>query len=266
MSVKIDDVNLNDIGIRAKLSSSIPLSPETRSKIITIPNTHGAYDMGAEFEPLPLDLECDVQGRNLSETQMSARVLKGILLDGYGRPRTVKVSFDFEPDKWYLARLEGMIPTERMAKKTDFTLPLTAYDPHAYSNALNTEITWGSEEITFEYDYLLGHKTYTDLNITEAQALMYTVQGLALKPIIEISGSADSLSISTGDYAINLPGFAFEYWVIDCERYTVSRNGENAFNDVKLREFILMPGDNPIEITGENINITMRITFRDKWM
>ena len=48
---------------------------------------------------------------------------------------------------------------ERVANLAIIKVPLTASDPHAYSVVSADEITWGSEIITFDWNYLLGHES-----------------------------------------------------------------------------------------------------------
>ncbi|ALX50471.1 distal tail protein Dit [Lentibacillus amyloliquefaciens] len=264
--VLINDTNIKEYGLRLRPEHEHP-SPETSETTIDIPGQIGALPVksttGVRTFSLPLGV---IPQENKYQLQRKIRAFTNVLFNEFGRTKKVKLQFGYEPDKFYMVKLNSTISPERLVKLGMFDLSFVAHDSRAYSNAKNTEITWGSKIITFEYDYLLGHKTHTDVDITNPQTLIYTVQGLAIKPTIEISGSADSLSINTSNYAINLPSFYSEHWVIDCQKYIVSRNGSNAFNDVKLREFQLMPGENPIEITGSNIDVSMRLTYRDKWM
>lgn len=268
MSIIIDDTDLINVNVRAKLESDIPMTPETRDKTIEVPGRHGAYDLGAYYGALPINLECSILGKSMSDVQYSARELKRLLLDQYGKPKTVKVIIpEIDSDKFYNARLQGGVSIDRLAAKGDFSLPMTAHDPHAYSTVHADDITWGNEVLTFESFYLLGHEGSAGMvDITAPTTKTISVSGYALRPIIEISGSADELTVTNNGQSFSLPSFSNADWEIDCERYTVKKDGQSAFGEVGLREFWLYPGDNDVQIDGNNIDISMRIRFRDKWM
>src|SRR5690625_7588243 len=79
-----------------------------------------------------------------------------LLVDAYGRPKTVKLRFGDEVDKYYNVRVTDSIPVDRVAERGYITLHLTAHDPYAYSTVTADEVVCRSEVITFEWQYLLG--------------------------------------------------------------------------------------------------------------
>ena len=229
---------------------------------------HGAHNFGSFIEPRQLTASIGIPNQaTISDVQVIVRKIASMLLDQYGKPKEVTLKYDYEPDKHYKAKFSGSININRILDSGIFPIPFTAYDPYAYSNVFSDEITWGSEVITFESNYLLGHEgTAGMVDITSPQTINVTVAGYALKPIFEISGSADSLIVTNDGQSFSLPSFSNTDWVIDCERYTVTKNGVNAFGETGLREFWLHEGNNAVQISGSNINISIRIKFRDKWM
>lgn len=267
-SVRIDGVRLADIGVHLLADSEEPVLPEVRTHSVTIPGRHGAYDFGAYFEPRPLTLSCGFnQQASFDHVQTLIRNLSAIFLDAYGRPKEVTVEYDYERGKQYNAKLASSVPIERIVRAGRFQVPLVAYDPYAYSTFSSDEVTWGNEVITFEYSYLLGHEgTGGSVRITAPTAQDIYVDGYAVKPVFEISGRATRLTVSANGYSFELPAFTNETWTIDCERYSVLRNGKNAYGDVTLGEFVLQPGSNVVAFGGSGIDVDVRIKFRDKYM
>lgn len=267
-SVRIDGVRLADIGVHLLADSEEPVLPEVRTNTVTIPGRHGAYDFGSYFEPRPLTLSCGINNQaSLYHVQALVRKFSELFLDEFGRPKEVTVEYDYERGKQYNAKLASSVPIERIVRAGRFQVPLIAYDPYAYSTFTSDEVTWGNEEITFEFSYLLGHEgTGGAVRVTSPTTQDIYVDGYAVKPIFEISGKASRLTVTANGYTFELPTFSNETWTIDCERYTVLRNGKNAYDDVMLGEFVLTPGMNRVSFGGSGLDVNIRIKFRDKYM
>lgn len=270
MSVIIDGVDLTkDLGLKVLADTSDEMLPDVQNYSVNIPGRHGDYSFKSWMQPrkFSIDLLIPPQASRM-DVQVIAREFNRLLLDRFGNPKEVTLSFDFEPDKHYNVKLTSSIDIERKLRMGFFTAEFTAYDPFAYSNVYADEITWGSEEITFEYQYLLGHegiggsvKVTSPTTITDVY-----VEGYAVKPIFEIRGSASSLTVSANGHSFSLPTFSNASWTIDCEKYLVTKNGSNAFGDVVLGEFVLEPGENNVVIGGSGINVDIRIKYRDRFM
>lgn len=135
-SVSIDGVRLADFGVHLLDESAEPALPQTRDNTLTIPGRHGEYDFGSYFGARPLDLACGINNQaSLSDVQKLVRELNTLLLDEYGRPKTVRLVYDYEPDKHYNAKFSGAMPIERIARAGTFVIPMTASDPFAYSDS-----------------------------------------------------------------------------------------------------------------------------------
>lgn len=268
MSLLIDYTNIQtELGIRAKVSSTYPASPGLRNYSVTIPNMPGAHDMGADLEPFGMDLRCNVLEESHIDLQFTARELKAMLFDQYGKPKTVKLAFQFEKEKFYWIRVQSSISLERLVPMGKFTIPVIAYDPFLYARDYAEDIVWGSETIDFQDNYLLGHEGATpQTNVTGSTTLDYYVDGLALKPYITISGSANNLTITNNGQVLTFPNFTNAEWVLDCEEYEVYKNGALDYDSIKLRDFWLYEGNNSVAIDGDNINITISMKYRDRYL
>ena len=262
--ITLDGYKLSHFGLIGEKQTN-PMTPNFSNKTLSVPGRDGLYNFGAEINERVLAFNIVAIDKNSNLLQNKLREFARFLVDDYGKPREIKLTYDYEPDKYYLVMLSAPIDPDRVARMGKFTLILTAYDPYAYSAVYADEITWGSDVITFQSQYKLGHSGSDGLKaITAPTTLNVYTDGLANKPVIEINGSATSLSISTNEYNITLPSFTNTTWVIDCKEYSVKRNGVNTFI-ANLRDFILLTGNNQIDISGSGINISIRIKLRDKY-
>jgi predicted phage tail component-like protein len=264
--ITLDGYSLRSFGLCCEKQNH-PLTPNFKSKTLSIPGKVGLYDFGAEMQEREISFNIGAIDKDKTALQYKLRQFVAFLHDAYGKPRSIRLTFDYEPDKYYVVKISNRIEPDRVSRTGKFTLQFTAYDPYAYSSVYADEILWGSNIITFISSYLLGHSGSDGLKTINAPTtLNIHVDGLAIKPVIEITGSATSLVISANGYTIVLPAFASASWVIDCNNYTVLKNGANAFGLVSLREFILLPGNNDVSVTGTGINVSTRIKSRDKYI
>lgn len=260
----IDGKPLQDYGIDVELTSQEPISPPLTNDVLFVPGKSGAYDLGARLEPRVITLDCLFPRQTYSDLKRQIREFNKLLFDDFGEPKEFKLISGDEPDVYYNVRLSSGINIDRTSSRGRALIELTAYDPYAYSNYLSEEITWGSEVITFEFNYLLGHEGLGgEVKVTSPQTVNVTVEGLAINPVFEIIGTANDLTISAIGYEFTIPDFVNTEWSIDFQKYVVYKNGQETM--IEIRDFALMPGNNEIKITGTNINVDMRIKYRDKF-
>src|SRR5690625_829997 len=264
--VWIDDVLLQEIGIAVLLNSDEPALPALRNSIVNVPGRHGAYDFGAYLEPREFTLNCVFPRQSYTDLKRHIREFNHLFVDEYGRPKTVKLRFGDEPDKYYNVRLTGGIPVERVAERGFITINLTAFDPYAFSLVNANEVTWGSEVVTFEWSYLLGMDgTGGRHTVTRPQTIPIYVDGEALRPVIEIDGSADGLTIGANGKSFELPNFSATEWIIDGENFVVKRNGVEDLGALEGDFIELFNGDNNVEISGSSLDFEITIKYRDKY-
>ncbi|MFC0271132.1 phage tail domain-containing protein [Metabacillus herbersteinensis] len=272
MSIKLDDIPILEYNLKCELIHDHPALPGTRDYTTDIPGMHGAYDYGADMGPKPFGLPMKIINiQSNLDISMVVRKFKKAILDGYGNPKYFKLSFDYEPNKYYNARYSGSMPLDRLVNRGRFVLPVTAFDPFAYSIAANDEITWGSEVITFESDYLFGTVGGDTHTITAPKTITETVNGDTLKPIFNINGSGTNVIVSANGKSFSLGTFSNVNWVVDGANWAVLKNGSNGLSDYNKNylsgDWIeLINGDNNITISGTGLNLTFEIRFRDKYM
>lgn len=265
--VWIDDVLLQrDYGVLVTLDSDEPALPSMRNMNVTVPGRHGAYDFGAYFEPREFALNCVFKRQPYDDLKRQIRAINRLFVDQFGRPKTVKLRFGDEVDKYYNVRITEGISVSRSAERGFFTLPLTAFDPYAYSTVTADEILWGSEDITFEWNYLLGTDTFGGEQITEPMTLNVKLDGDALRPIFVIDGSASALIVSANGMSFSLPAFSNTRWEIDGADYTVTRNGALDLAAMTGEFIELFNGDNDVVIGGNGLNFELTVKYRDKYI
>src|SRR5699024_8903274 len=158
-----------------------------------------------------------------------------------------------EPDKYHTVKIDGVIaPMLRAHILSNKTLPFIAHDPYKYSRLFGDDIVWGSEVVTFQWHYLLGHEgdgASGGFKVASPTTVNVNVEVLAVQPVFEIDGTANNLKIGSGNYSFTLPNFNNTKWVIDFEKYTITKNGQDQLID-GINEFYLMPGSNAVKITG----------------
>lgn len=263
----MDDKRLEDFGYRALLEHYHEAIPEIRTKTMSIPGMSGQWNFGSERGSKPFEIPIEALGLDSLDLQRKQNDLVAFLMDEFGNPRPIKMVFDYEPDKFYMVEIsDSVAPTLKAHIIRGQSLPFIAHDSFKHSNVYADEVTWGSEDITFESDYLLGHTNdFGDeyVNITGPETLLITVSGIAIQPVFEINGTANNLTISANGYSFTLPNFTNTKWTIDFEKYLVYKNGQETM--IEIREFYLMPRENEIKVTGSNINIQLAVKYRDKY-
>lgn len=239
-------------------------TPSVEHKSLKIPGKAGLWSFGSEVNERFFNLPIGVLQKSPIDTEYNFNEFLSVLFDEFGKPKPIELTFDYDPGKYYTVEVDDVIDPQRIFEYTEFILPFIAHDPYKYSRVLSDEVTWGSEEITFEWDYLLGHEgTSGGVTVNGPTTFNIAVEGLAVQPVFEIEGTANNLKVECGKYSFVLPNFTNAKWEVDFMKYITYKNGLE--NMIDMDEFFLLPGINEIKITGSNINIEMRIKFRDKF-
>ncbi|PEM49104.1 distal tail protein Dit [Bacillus wiedmannii] len=268
MSLTIAGKRLSQLNLALLPGYQHPASPPIRDYTVSIPGRPGAYYFGSDTDPLQFNLPLIIKPQKDRYSLATAiRKMVAVFIDPYGRPKTVKLIFDYEPDKYYLVRYSGSIPIDRYFSMGKFELPLIAYDPHAYSIIESTEeVMWG-DDIPFMSDILFGGNDSSYV-VTEPQNLSVKNAGTKVsRPVVEISGSATSLTLNMNGEVFSFGTFTDSTFVIDAEKYAVIKDGKNFLFQLKgnLEKLDLKPGANVVQIGGSNLNINIAFKYRAKY-
>lgn len=135
MTNMLGDKSFEELNLRLTNDFQHPAGASTRDYSMVIAGKHGAWDFGADRDVLQFTLPLRMIREDRTSLQRTVRDLSKHLFDARGRPRTMKLVFDYEPEKWYYVRYSGSLPITRIVRFGQFTLPLTAFDPDAYAEA-----------------------------------------------------------------------------------------------------------------------------------
>jgi predicted phage tail component-like protein len=255
-----------DFGLAVLPNHEHEAIPETIDRTLSIPEKDGLLYYGSNLGAREFNIPMIVIPQdNRVQVQAKIREFASFMFNGYGKPKKVKLIFDYEPDKFYYVRFSGRVVPDRLYRMAEFGLPIVAYDPYAYSLVTNDEVTWGSTLVTFNSSYLMGHEGGETYTITTPQTINVVVSGSQnVSPVFTLSGSGDNVEISANGKSFSLGSFTSTDWVIDGGTYTVKKNG---ITDFLVDNFLeLHFGDNDVTVTGSNLNLTLQITFRDKYL
>ncbi|HDR7801303.1 TPA: phage tail family protein [Bacillus tropicus] len=268
MSLTIDGKTLNELGLALLPGHEHSAAPSTRDYTVTIPGVPGAYDFGADLEARPFTLPLLIKPQP-SQYLLSLKIREVMktFFDPYGKPKTVKLIFNYEPDKYYKVRYSGNLDTTRYKTMANFVFPLTAYDPFAYS-VLNTaeDVLWGSDipflsEIPFSItDYMYEVTAPITLKIKNPGSLV-------VRPVIRITGSASTMALTANGKSFSVGPFPEgATLLIDSKHYVVTRDGQNYISKMKGDFLELMPDTNSIRISGTDLNFKISFEFNAKYM
>jgi predicted phage tail component-like protein len=254
-----------ELGIIMVSTSRRPILPNTVDRTMTIPGRNGAWDFGADVGPRQIQLDCAVIQHNAYNLQSAAENLAALLVDGFGKPRTLELVFDLRPDRFYKVRYVGSLDINRIIGLGRFSLPLVAFDPFAYSlysvESINVDsLIPVDSDISVDASYEFDVNGPTTLNINN-------YGGLYVQPVIEISGSFNSLTITANGKTLTYnAAISGQTLVIDCDKYTAKIGNTNALGKVSGDFPVFAAGNNVVSIGGSSLNISITFKFRLKFV
>lgn len=265
--IRLNDVPIKELGMFVLQEGNTHPSPTFENKTVKVPGRIGEYHFGSEVGSRPHTIALGVIDPDVIESQARVRKFFELVLDEYGKPKPVKMVYEYEPDKYYTVYVDGSFIPERMRGYINGPINLVAYDPIAYSIVRADEVTWGSEDITFESTaYTLGHTgAPSKMRITGPITLNCEVIGNAVQPIIDIRGNADNLNLSVGNQSFSIGSFTDTEWTIEGKSFTVIKNGQNVFDELEGDFLWFKKGVNELVVDGSNIDIDLTVTYHDEF-
>lgn len=247
----IDGVSDFDLGITALSGFSPRGLPDTREKTMEIPGRDGIWDFGADLSVRTFEIPCAIVAETRETMQATIRKIAGSLIDRRGKPKTLKLVFDWDPDVTYYVRYSGSMAITDLLNLMagSFSLSLKATDPYGYGPDVSTEkgITTSGDSITVN-------------NAGNVEILpTITVKNEGSNTILgfNINSLYYSGSLAPGDSV-----------VINSKNFTLVKNGEN---DLKN-----MSGDFPSLNVGEDLiiysdsgssrTVNVKIDYNLRWI
>lgn len=267
ISILLDGRDIREFGMYVLEDHEHPLLPDTRDKFITIPDVHGVRDMGSTLGPryfyIPIGT---IPQKNYEKIRRLTENFISLFIDQYGKPKYVKLTFSYYPERYYKVRYAGQLPLQQLVNMGVFTLPLIATDPFAYFLYSANEITW-DKDIPIMSDVYWG-TGINQFKINENQTLeIYNSGNIVIRPTFIITGSATSLTLAVNGKSFSLPSFSNVTYEINGENFTVFKNGVNNFSDKIGNDWLeLSPGINQLTVTGTGLNIHLTVDYRFKYL
>ncbi|MCM3241332.1 phage tail family protein [Cytobacillus oceanisediminis] len=265
MGVKLDGRDPREFGLIFLKDHFHPHTPEMRSKTLTIPGRPGAWDFGSEWDVRTFNLPFAIIEYNKLEMQRKIRAFVAFLLDSYGRPRVVKLTFDYDLDKYYSVKLASQISPERFFFAEQFEVPLVAYDPYAKSAV-------SSDKIIMESDTPLMSDILWDTGLSERRIIAPTTFSIvnngtvALPFSYVVEGSGTNVKLSANGKTYTLGTFSNKIYEINGDMYTVKVNGVTDLTTTSGDFIELFPGSNVISVSGSNLNLTISESLTYKYI
>jgi predicted phage tail component-like protein len=272
--LSIDGVHIEkDLGLHLLADSDETMMPDTRQDTLTVPGRHGAYIFDSYLEPRRFFPYILIPSQaTLNDVQKIVRQVSSLLVDEYGSPKDVKLIYDYEPEKYYIARFTGYIAIDRVAKTGRFPIPFLAYDPFAYASMTAFDSDESQEYDTgIQYDSGLMYKNTDSFNWTVQRQTYgaFNHSSTATEPIITITGKVETPRITNvrNRKVLYLPEMESEdILVIDFKNLTIKKNGDNAFADYSGDFFSLIPGKIELLFEAGSPNAIVDVQWEHKFV
>jgi predicted phage tail component-like protein len=292
MTIKFIDENgitktPNDFSLAVLPNHEHEAIPETIDRTLSIPERDGLLyygsNLGARYFNIPMIVKPQ---DDRIEMQKRIREFSNFILNQHGKPRMIKIAFDYEPDKYYHVRFSGRVSPERYYRMAEFDLPLIADDPYAYSemdeynqdglyydvgltyNDHSTSlISWESVfdnaliyPNPLEFDWILN-KHYSSVynhSLTNT-SLNLTIEGEVINPKITNTTTGESM-------LVNIHLKQGETIEIRGDKFTAEYQGENIFHKVYGNFVELVSGDNKLIFQGGKPNAKITYQWKHKYV
>jgi hypothetical protein len=133
--VILDNKPLSDFGIEIIEFGSTQMYPQTRDRTLEIPGAHGQLYYGSDLGAREFSHACGfINELSQQELQKRARDFIAFATDEHGRPRKIRFSYEFEPEKYYEVRIAGVHQLAKMWQLGYFDIKFIADDPAAYAS------------------------------------------------------------------------------------------------------------------------------------
>lgn len=201
--------------------------------------------------------------------------------------------FNDEPEMYFYAQKSSVEQVPPGVNMVTGTFTMRCNDPYKYSKSDATLVVWGSREITFQANYLMGNTgsgavkmpvqidggAFWGSNLITFQHQGYlmgdtgkeakpveiypTVEGMKVKPTITIEGSGQKVWVKTRKDTIDLGDFNNATFVIDTKNFYISKNGKP---DIRpMNDFYLYPGE-PLYVSAASSDFLLTIEYPNRYL
>lgn len=255
--MKINEIDVESIGF-SLVERSLPVLPPTEDNTVKLASSDGLLDFGTTYSArlLNVTLFCFAQDYHGALAQLAA------LLNV--RNEQIYVEFADLPYKRYPVVYSGTLDVQGTGSRT-IDLPLKMNDPWPQS-LRDTKVNEYGQGLEYGQGYV--YSDYAQFFNAAGTMVVRNEGSLAQSPLIRISGAFTSLSLSDGQQTLTLSGTssASDVWEINCEKFTVKLNGNNAYGRSNGVFFSLKPGNTSFTIGGSGMALSLAFEFRYKYL
>lgn len=262
--IKLDNIPIEHFGFRVQLEHNHPLVGEVRTKTMLIPGMPGAWDFGTELGPKNFYIPLGIIDYDNLEKQRKLNEFVAFLFDVHGRPREIKLTFNYEPDKYYLVKVAGGFSPERLIGFAFFTLPLIAHKPHKSFMLPSDEIVMDST--TPIMSDIMWDTGLSNREITSPEKFEIINNGTITIPFsFRMEGSGNNVSLSTSQKAMTFGSFSNKVIEVT-DNYTVKVDGVTDLTATNGVFLDLLPGVNEITVGGSDLNLKISESLTYKYI
>jgi phage-related protein len=262
----LDGFPISKWGLQIQKEHEHPATPDIRRKTMTIPGMPGEWDFGAEIGSRPFNFPVGFIEYDPIQKQRRLREFVAFLFDENAKPREMKLSFDYEPEKYYLVKVPNSFTPQRIPSFAFFALPLIASKPFAYAdlNAFDPVDVPNFGEASGE-DYYPNTSTFSWIYNNHYSGV-HNYSSLKTDFIVTIEGTVANPSITHLETSkkLILPSITNQKLEIDSSRFTMKVNSISRLSGTDF--FSLISEDNSLLFEGENPNAKVTYKWKHKFL
>lgn len=265
--ITIDDKRLEDFGLYLEEGQQHPATPYFQHNTMEIAGMPGVWDFGTEIREKRFEFPIATNGIERFEMQRRINSLVAFLCDEFGKPREIKLVFDYEPDKFYTAKLAEQFVPDMVKPFTRFYLPFIAFDPFKYASANQYDPKENykyDEQYLYDIGLMYDNPKSFKWQYSKHYSGVNNYSSLATHFVIEIQGTVQNGSITNleNNQKLTLPNISNGKLVVDGKRFAIIRNGTAILEGSNYNFFDIQPGEVGFLFEGDNAHAT--VTY--KWL
>lgn len=249
-------VRLEDFGFRALSSHSNQSSGNYDRKLQYIPGRFAPWDFGVQQKGKSMEIPCKSLFKEESELEKAINKFNSFVLDDNKSPKTLKLSYDYEPDKFYYVQLDGPFDPDRTNILKGLSIPFFAGDSNKYAKSDEYDpehkIIYGQVE---KGDYYPNTQSFQWL-YNKHYSGIYNYSSYTTKIKIIIVGTVKNGRVkhSQSGKILTFPDITNGRIVLDGNNKTVQRNYVDTLVGSNYNFFDLVVGDNSFTFEGDITN------------
>lgn len=255
--MKINEVDIESIGFSLS-ERSLPVLPPTEDNTIKLAGNDGLLDFGTTYTARPINVTLYCFATDYHEALARLAALLNV------RSTQIYVEFADLVNRRYPVVYNGTLDVQATGSRT-INLPLKMNDPWAQSLRDTVVYEYGQG---LEYGQGYAYSDHTKYFNANGTMLVQNEGSLPQSPLIRIKGAFTNLTLTDGKSTLTLTGSsaANDMWEINCEKFTVKKNGVNAYGLSNGIFFTLNPGNTTFTITGTALACSIAFEFRYKYL